>query len=870
MSLREYKRKRNFKRTPEPGPKVAPKAGWSFVIQKHAASHLHYDFRLELDGVLKSWAVPKGPSLDTKNKRLAMHVEDHPVAYGDFEGIIPEGEYGGGSVMLWDKGTWEPIGDAHDGYRRGRLKFRLHGEKLQGGWMLVKRSSSVKPGKGNEWFLIKERDEAAQSGGEEIVDSQPLSVTTGRNLDQIAAAQDRVWNSNHNGKSSKSKTSRKQATPRKKRMKRPHLGKIADAVARPMPATIEPQLATLVKSAPAGDGWLHEIKFDGYRMLCHIDGNEIKFISRNQQDWTSRLVQLAAPAGEVPVKQAILDGEVVALKADGTSDFQTLQNAFEKKGSSRLYYYVFDLLYLNGQDLRNVPLESRKELLAKLTEPLGQEGALRYTEHIVGNGPEFFREAERLGLEGIICKRRNAPFAAGRSGDWLKVKCIQSDEFVIGGFTEPSGGRGGFGALLVGYHQPETEKLIYAGKVGTGFSAKLLKELRNRFEKLIQKESPFAAVPTGIRRKATWLEPVLVGQFAFSQWTEGGHLRHPSFLGLREDKPAAQVVRAEAKAAPLNGSRKPKKKSSATTGIIELPADVRLTHPEKVLYPDDGITKLELAQYYAQVADWMLPQVANRLVVLVRCPEGIGGERFYQKHPRVGTPENLRQVPVHEKNQELPYLVVDDVSSLISLVQLSALEIHVWGSGADNMEFPDRLIFDLDPDPAVEWSRVVESAHQIRAFLEELGLVTFVKTTGGKGLHIVAPVKPKHQWDQVKEFTKSVAEIIVQADPYRYTSNMAKAARTGKIFIDYLRNQRSATAIAPFSTRAQPGAPVSVPITWKELTSDLRSDQFTIRNVMGRLKRQKRDPWAEMSKVRQSLSASLLKKVEQLRRSIAY
>ncbi|MGV3482902.1 MAG: DNA ligase D [Planctomycetaceae bacterium] len=902
MSLLEYQRKRDFRRTPEPKAKVAKGKGWSFVIQKHAASHLHYDFRLELDGVLKSWAVPKGPSLDPKVKRLAMHVEDHPVKYGQFEGIIPEGEYGGGTVMLWDRGTWEPVGDPHEGYRAGRLKFQLHGEKLQGGWMLVRTSRSTS-GKGNEWLLFKECDEMAKAAGSvDIVDDQPLSVASGRDLDQIASDRDNVWGAvQSNGAATKAKppnakkavmanktfVSKRAASSKKAAVKKsssrslPKPSALEGAVRGPMPRQVDAKLATLATNAPEGDEWFHEIKFDGYRMLCRIDKGRATFASRNHKSWTKQLQTLADACAKIPVKQAILDGEVVVFKADGTTDFQSLQNAFSEGRVNELVYCVFDLLYCDGIDLQKVALEDRKALLEKLLPTASAPGPLRYSEHFVGNGPKVFKQSSKLGLEGIISKRRDRPYSAGRSLDWLKVKHSHREEFVIGGFTDP-GAREGFGALLLGYHNADHE-FVYAGKVGTGFSDALLKQLRSQLNALSQQESPFSDLrgKTGDARGAHWVHPQLVAQVSFSEWTRDGHLRHPSFLGLRDDKPAKAVIRDKAlEASELKAKSKrtsqvarsktqavdktPKFIPSATHKSEGLLAGVRLTSPEKVLFSDGEITKLDLAQYYLSIADWILPHVANRPLSLVRCPEGAEKECFFQKHPGVGTPKTFRLIPVKEKSTTRNYLLVDTADDLVSLAQIGALEIHVWGSKADKLESPDRLIFDLDPDPSVKWPRVVESAHQIRAFLDDLGLRSFVKTTGGKGLHIVIPLQRRHDWDEVKAFSKQVAEIIEQADPQRYTCNMSKAARGGKIFIDYHRNGRSATAIAAYSTRAKAGATVSVPLSWEELTPDIRSDSFTIQNLPERLRKLKKDPWAEVGDVRQSLTQTIRKRLGKL------
>jgi bifunctional non-homologous end joining protein LigD len=864
MSLREYNRKRRFDTTPEPAGKEAPTGGRSFVIQKHAASHLHYDFRLELDGVLKSWAVPKGPSLDPSVKRLAMHVEDHPVDYGGFEGIIPKGEYGGGTVMLWDRGTWEPIGDADEGYRTGKLKFELHGEKLHGRWMLV-RTHFGKDKEGRQWLLFKERDKFAKSGKKaDITDAATDSVASGRSMDEIAEAKDRVWDSTGEVKQ---KAAPKKARPAKKAATRSKL-----------PKRIDVELATLVKEPPAGDDWFHEIKFDGYRMICRLDHGQVDFVTRNHKDWTKRLESLAEAVGKLPAEAAILDGEVVVLRKDGTTDFQELQNAFREGAANRLVYYVFDLLHLDGQDLTDQPLERRK---AKLAELLGNaDKSIRFSEHVEGNGPAFFARGCKMHLEGVISKRRDAPYRPGRGGDWLKTKCVQNDEFVIGGFTDPERSREGIGALLVGYH--DRGKLRYVGKVGTGFDDRTLRKLKTDLSALETDASPFADLK---RRSAKihWVEPTLVAQVAFGAWTRDNRLRHASFQGLREDKSATEVTRDKpvavataahrTKDSGLAARRSRARKSPSPRGTKAVrntsPADdgydaqahefhgVRLTSPDKILYPEQGITKLDLARYYEQVADWILPQVADRPLVLVRCPDGMGKECFYQKHPGVGTPANLRQIPIREKSKTEKYVLVDDAAGLISLAQIGALEIHAWGCRADKIEVPDRLIFDLDPDPSVDWSDVVSAARQVRKFLEDLGLESFVKTTGGKGLHLVVPIDRRQDWDTAKAFCKGVADAVVAADPDRYTANMSKAARPGKIYLDYLRNGRGATAVVAYSTRSRPGAPVSTPLTWAELGDDIRSDTFNIGNVMDRLAKLKRDPWEGLAKLRQSLSGPI-------------
>jgi bifunctional non-homologous end joining protein LigD len=935
MSLKEYHKKRNFRRTREPRGRVERRKDWLYAVQKHDASHLHYDFRLQLGGVLKSWAVPKGPSLDPKVKRLAMHVEDHPVEYGDFEGTIPEGEYGGGTVMLWDRGWWEPEGDAERDYRGGKLKFRLHGEKLKGLWMLV-RAGGRSP-RGNEWLLFKKSDEEARDEEKGvIIDDAPQSVKTGRSLDEIAESGDAVWSSSGGlqtrapqkrskrqsaskrtpkarartraSKTAKSGVSPGKRTTRKNPAKAAGKRKTVSASPRELPGAVEanfhsvvkrvrPQLATLAAEAPAGDQWLHEIKFDGYRMICRKDGAKVQLFSRNENDWTGRFGGLVQSLGELPFEQAILDGEVCALATGGKSDFQELQNAMKEGRARRMVYYAFDVLYADGFDLTKVELLRRKEFL-EATLPARLKMVV-YSKHVIGKGPAYFKEACKLGLEGIICKRADRPYYMGRSADWLKVKCIKREEFVIGGFTDPAGSRVGFGSLLVGYYD-KRHQLTYAGRVGTGFDTRSLRELTVKLERIEQPKSPFhdLTTRTAEARHAHWVRPQLVGQVEFTEWTADGRLRHPSFQGLREDKPAAEVVRDRpapltvvANASSSNGNVK--HQASASTSLrrtaksdnandssnltmngrgshksdrVDI-AGVSLSSPGKVLYREQGITKLQLAQYYEAIADWVLPEVVGRPLVLVRCPEGTDKPCFFQKHPGAGSSERLRQIPVKEKSKTENYLVADDLAGVISLVQMGVLEIHSWGSRADRIEQPDRLIFDLDPDPSVKFTRLVEAAFEVRQFLDDLGLVSFVKTTGGKGLHVVVPVSRRREWDEMKEFCRLVATAIVRAAPEHYTANMSKAARVGKIYVDYLRNGRGASAIVPYSTRARSGAPVAMPVAWDDLRRLEAANQFTIQNAVERLRRQKKDPWADIGRVRQTVSAAARKKLEGLRGS---
>lgn len=907
MSLVEYRRKRDFRVTSEPkGAKPQQHEKLQFVIQKHAASHLHYDFRLELDGVLKSWAVPKGPSLDPAVRRLAMQVEDHPLEYGDFEGIIPKGEYGGGTVMLWDKGTWEPLEDGQRSYDAGSLKFVLHGEKLQGGWMLVRRGGRSAAADERHWFLFKERDRFA-STAEDVTVDKPLSVTTGRDLDDIAARSDRVWTAKGEVKhervrkgtgkyahaespkvSAKAKRITKQGRSRSARGRSDRvpslpsldaeLKKLAAKKAT-LPKCLEVQLATLIKEAPDGEDWLHEIKFDGYRMLCRIEKGKVRFISRNGKDWTTRFRTLGEAARELPVESAIIDGEVVVIQPNGTTSFQALQNALNSPRSAKFSFYCFDLLYLNGFDVRQVAIEDRKRLLSMVVPTSGVE-AFKFSEHVIGNGPEFFAAAVRMKLEGIISKRSGQPYVSGRGMDWLKIKSSLREEFVIGGFSAPTKSRTHFGALLLGYYDKRQE-LVYSGRVGTGFDQRSLGELHAKFLPLVHSKSPFANLSgtTGQARDVTWLKPSLVAQVEFSNWTNDGMLRHPSFQGLREDKPAAEVVRDNTVSAPViesaseaqtmakrrSSARKRTTSAAANTshaGEGSEVAGVVLSHPDKILYPEEEITKLEIAQYYEQAARWMLPHTTNRLLTLVRCPAGSNARCFYQKHPGEGTSEHLRRFDVREKAKTEEYLAFYDLEGVISLVQMGVLEIHLWGSQADEFEKPDRLIFDLDPDPSVVWPQVITAAKEVRLLLKELGLVSFVKTTGGKGLHVVVPIRRRVSWDEAKTFCHEVADFLVAAAPNRYVAKMSKSLRKGKIFVDYLRNDRGATSVAPYSTRARAGAPVSVPVDWKELTPRLTSDHFNIRNLPSRFAKLKKDPWSDIFEVEQTITAAMLRKLK--------
>ena len=621
-----------------------------------------------------------------------------------------------------------------------------------------------------------------------------------------------------------------------------------------LPDFVAPQLATLVDRVPQGEGWLHEIKFDGYRILCRINNGRISLITRNRQDWTERLNFLAQAATELPLDNALLDGEVVALNENGTTNFQLLQNSLSTHATDSLAYYVFDLLHLNGNDLMQLPLRTRKETLSDILKPKGSSPAIRYSEHWLGDGDSLYDEACRSGLEGVVSKRADQPYKPGRGRDWVKTKCVQNQEFVICGFTDPAGSRAGLGALLVGVHD-ERGRLVYAGKVGTGFSRQSLTDLRSRLDSLVAKATPFINPPRGAEARGVhWVKPELIGAISFAEWTSDNMLRHPSFQGLREDKPPVAITRERA-------SGKNNSNSSKSHESVQI-AGVKLTHPDRILYPEQGITKRELALYFEQIADWILPHVADRPLTLVRCPEGQNKQCFYQRHVTDSASEWIRPVPIKEKGKLVNYVAVNNLQGLITLIQMGVLELHTWGCTTDHLDRPDRLIFDLDPDPEISWGPLKEAAQSLRAYLADLGLASFVKTTGGKGLHVVVPLVPKIDWDTAKEFSKRVAHRMMHQVPDLYTATMSKAKRQGKIYIDYLRNAKTATAVSAYSTRARAGAPVSVPLRWDELDADIRGDYFNVRNTPERLSRLRKDPWGDYETARRAITVALIKKLD--------
>ena len=860
--LRTYRRKRDFTKTDEPegGSERTPEAaeehvaGGLFCIQKHAATRLHHDLRLELDGVLVSWAVPKGPSLDPGNKRLAVHVEDHPVEYGDFEGTIPKGEYGGGTVMLWDTGTWEPVGDPHKGLEKGELKFRLSGERLHGGWVLV-HTRGAGGEEENQWLLIKERDDEARPGEPDPWGADDRSVATGRTMEEIAA-----------GKAPRERRARARDGGAKRAGAAQDAGAKRDggekgAGAR-LPASVPLSLATLVEEPPEGDGWLHEIKYDGYRIAARVDRSGVRLFSRNQLDWTARFSEVAEALEALATDGAWLDGEVVVLDARGVSDFGRLQRFVKEGQPGDLTYIAFDLLFEDGEDLRALPLVERKRRLEQLLRRSGQavHGVVRYGDHIEGLGGDVFAEACLQGLEGVVSKRAGDAYAGRRTRSWVKSKCGRRQEFVVGGFTDPSGTRRGFGALLLGAYDGEGA-LRYAGRAGSGFDDATLTRLHARLKKLERRTPPFADPPKGAEARGVhWTSPKLVAEVAFTEWTSEGQLRHPVFKGLREDKAPEDVVREvepDDGAAPRARARRRRRRTAPAAapprGAPPPGADkpvvrgVKISHPDRVVFPDPGLTKLDVARYYEAVAELMVPYLERRPLTVIRCPGGIGAECFFQKNVTPSVPRSVAKVRVRGADEKtVVYPVVDTPEALLAMVQNGSVEFHVWGSRVGAIEAPDILVFDLDPAPDVPWSRVREAARTLRDELEDRGLESYLRTSGGKGLHVVVPFTPRQHWPRVGAFAREVVEALVAHEPGRYTATMSKAKRGGKVFVDHFRNGRGATSVTSYSLRARPGAPVAMPISWDELGRTRGGADWTAERVLRRL-RGRDDPWADFA-----------------------
>lgn len=791
--LQTYKEKRDFANTPEPSGDKTHKPGCRYVVQKHDASSLHYDFRLELDGVLKSWAVTKGPSLNPADKRLAVQTEDHPLGYETFEGVIPDG-YGAGTVMLWDQGTWEPQGDDPQAdLENGQLKIVLHGDRLKGGWALILMKNRSGKDKKN-WLLIKERDDEAVED-EDVLEHYTDSVQTGRSLKEIA--------------------------------------KGADGAARP--DFVEPQLATLEDAPPEGDEWLHEIKYDGYRLQARKAGETVQLTTRNGKNWTAKYPEIAEAVRQLKAETLTIDGELVALDEEGRSRFERLQDNDDP--DRRLAYYAFDLLHLDGKDYRKTPLTDRKAVLEKLLRKAPDR--LQYSDHIEGHGRDVIGRACAMNLEGLISKKRNAPYKSGRGRGWIKSKCLGRDEFVIAGYRKSDKKGRPFASLLLGEYVED--ELRYRGRVGTGFDEAGMADLAKKMSPLERKTSPLAETPKDARAGAVWLTPRLVAQIGYTERTKSGALRHPSFLGLREDKSAEEVTM------PTRGD------SDATI------CGVRITHPDRVVFPRQNVTKRQVAEYLAETADHLLPFLKDRPVSLVRCPSGRDDQCFFQKHHGASIPEEIGSVNIKEKDgEEKDYLVLNTRAALVATAQIGALELHGWGARTDRLERPDRLVIDLDPDEGLGFDAVRDAAREIRDVLESAGLTAFPLLTGGKGIHVVVPLERRRGWTDIKAAAKGLATQLEKAAPDRYVATASKSRRKGKIFIDWLRNERGATAIVPFSLRAHPGAPVATPISWDELSRIESAAHYTIENIRTRLSRLKNDPWDGYNGVRQSISQEVL------------
>ncbi|HEY7247080.1 MAG TPA: DNA ligase D [Xanthobacteraceae bacterium] len=901
MGLEVYRRKRKFNVTPEPRGHSGRTRGNRFVIQKHAARRLHYDFRLELDGVMKSWAVTKGPSLIPGEKRLAVQTEDHPIEYNSFEGTIPQGEYGGGTVMIWDRGHWQPDGDPHKGLSKGHLDFALEGEKLHGRWHLVRMRRRAGESK-DAWLLIKARDdEAREANDPDILEEEPLSVASGRSLAEIAEGKGRkrVWHSNRsvaeNVKSGATSglraptPERAQARTRQSRRseKAASIGKRkaqAPSGSAALPDFVPPSLATLRAEAPSGAGWVHEIKFDGYRIQARIEHGQVQLLTRKGLDWTDKFPNVAAALGKLRVRSALIDGEIVVEDARGIASFSGLQAALKAGESGAFIYYVFDLLHLDGRDLSGLPLIERKQALKR---SIGERanGAIRYSEHFEEAGPLVLDHACKMGLEGIVSKRADAPYRAGRSEAFIKTKCANAQEFVVGGYTLSTVLPRSIGALVVGYY--ERGKLIYAGRIGTGYSRAVAADLWQRLNPLERDKPPFDAIPReeARRRDIRWVEPRTVIESEFRGWTADRLVRQAAFKGVREDKPPQEVVReipapsesdtaankrvaaASASVAtksrargaghPRSSTSSARTRSSAASragssseGLQR--SEVRFTHPDRVYWVDVGTTKQDLADYYRAAWPLMAPHLIDRPLALLRCPDGTKGECFFQKHASAGLDDKYLKMIIDKNRRQV--LAVEDLDGLLSLVQAGVLEVHVRGSRIDRLDICDRIVFDIDPGPDVAWRDVVAAARDVRARLAAIELVSFVKLSGGKGLHVVLPTAGA-DWETTKAFAQAVALAMGADNPERYVVKMTKSLRRGKLFIDYFRNSLEQTSVAAYSTRARPGAPVSVPVSWEELGRTRGGAQYTVLTLGKRLSGLKQDPWQEMGRIKQRLPA---------------
>lgn len=833
-ALKVYQSKRNFAITSEPseGGTPSPDAR-AFVIQKHWASRLHYDLRLELDGTMKSWAVPKGPSYDNHDKRMAVQVEDHPISYNTFEGTIPDKQYGAGKVIIWDKGTWEPLGDPAKDYEAGNLKFEMHGHKMHGKWVLVRMK-----GKGEKqapWLLIKEKDDFVRPASEfSVVDEMPDSVK------ELKLPKPK--------KTAATKPAAKKTAVKK--VAKPKPGAMpAEAVKAALPATFAPELATLVDAPPADPSeWIFELKFDGYRMLARVEGGEVALITRNNNDWTAKLKPLQKALIDMQLPDGWYDGEIVVHDQTGKPDFGLLQLAFDGSNTADIVYFIFDAPYFDGHDLRDVPLESRRALLDPLFKKMCTD-QVRFSAEFGNDPTELVTAACKIGLEGVIGKKRTSRYVSRRSPEWIKLKCGQRQEFVIAGYTDPQGSRTGIGALLLGTYDKDGV-LQYAGNVGSGFNHTSLHDLKEKLSAIETDVSPFP--PRAVAgRKHHWVKPVLVAEVSFSEWTSAGAVRHPVFQGLRIDKAAKGISRELPQhLEDAVSTDEPKAASS------NLPANFKVTHGERVIDQQSGATKLDVIRYYALVGNLMMEHLKGRPVSLVRAPAGVGGELFFQKHAEIGKLPGIKQMAADLDPEHPPMLEVGSVQGILSAAQWNVIEFHTQNAVGRAYEKPNRMVFDLDPGEGVDWKMIQEAAQLMQAFLRDLGLNAFLKTSGGKGLHVVVPIKGTLGWDVVKDFSQAVVQHMAATLPDRFSVKSGARNRVGKIFIDYLRNGRGSTTACAWSARTRPGLGISVPVTWEELGGLKAGDQWNIRNVQERLD-QGNTPWEGYATAAKTLTAAM-------------
>lgn len=852
--LKAYRTKRNFSLTPEPADGAATSAGAGrFVVQKHWASRLHYDFRLELGGTLKSWAVPKGPSLDPKDKRMAVQVEDHPLGYGDFEGTIPPGQYGAGRVIVWDRGTWAPVGDALAGYRSGQLKFELHGQKLRGRWVLVRmkgRDAQKQP----PWLLIKEQDEHVRPATEfSVVDALPDSVKEPEPKAPEPPAKPPA------------------GPPDRGRPPSHPTGSSKAGVRAALPAALKPQLATLVRAPPPDrDNWLFEVKFDGYRLLARVDGEQVALFTRTGLDWTHRLPHLHQTLAGLQLPAGWYDGEIVVAGAHGLPDFGALQRSFDAERTRDVVFHVFDLPFCDGQDLRERPLQARRQ---RLQDVLAQapSDTVRFSAVFDAPPQHLLASACELGLEGVIGKRRDAPYRSTRNSDWIKLKCGQRQEFVIGGYTDPKGARTGLGALMLGVFDADGA-LRHAGNVGTGFDQTTLRDLRRQLDALARPDPPFSG-PVAAAGQANWVEPRLVAEVAFAEWTRDGLVRQAVFHGLRDDKPPREIVRESAAASPAaaqaqkappaaEAPAKPATKAPAKTPARPRPATgaraLRVSNPDRLVDAQSGLTKLDIVRHYETVGQLMVPHLKGRAVSLVRAPGGIGSELFFQKHASTEKLDGIDTLDPALSPGHGPLLTVSRASGLMAAAQWNVIEFHTQNADAADPVHPNRIVFDLDPGEGVAWAQVREAAELTRAFLRQLGLAPFLKTSGGKGLHVVVPLRRQHDWDTAKDFSHAVVAHMSRTIPQRFVAKSGPRNRVGKIFIDYLRNGAGATTVCAWSARARPGLGVSVPVDWSELPTLQGGDHWTVATLHERLD-VGNTPWQAYARSARGLDAAIKK-----------